>query len=52
MFNNTARISNLKQDNFYEKADGLVGVCRDPDHGCSKTFTFELSNFEPPAEME
>lgn len=36
------------QDIFYEKADALVGVCRDLDHACSKTFTFDLSRFEEP----
>ncbi|WIA08402.1 hypothetical protein OEZ85_007840 [Tetradesmus obliquus] len=38
------------KDIFYEKADALVGVCRDLDQNCSKTFTFDLSRFEPPAE--
>ncbi|KAF8072553.1 SMC1 [Scenedesmus sp. PABB004] len=38
------------KDIFYEKADALVGVCRDLDQNCSKTFTFDLGRFEPPAE--
>lgn len=38
------------KDAFYEKADALVGVCRDVDQGCSKTVTFDLSRFEPPSE--
>uniref|UniRef100_A0A383VHM8 Structural maintenance of chromosomes protein n=1 Tax=Tetradesmus obliquus TaxID=3088 RepID=A0A383VHM8_TETOB len=38
------------KDIFYEKADALVGVCRDLDQNCSKTITFDLSRFEPPAE--
>ncbi|KAG2489243.1 hypothetical protein HYH03_012263 [Edaphochlamys debaryana] len=36
------------KDIFYEKADSLVGVCRDLDAACSKTFTFDLSRFEEP----
>lgn len=34
------------KDNFFEKADALVGVCRDGDLGCSATLTFDLSRFE------
>lgn len=37
------------QDTFYEKADSLVGVCRDLDLGASRTFTFDLARFEEPA---
>lgn len=40
------------QDIFYEKADALVGVARDGDLGCSRTFTFDLGRFEPPADAE
>jgi hypothetical protein len=36
------------QDIFYEKADSLVGVCRDLDRASSATFTFDLSRFEEP----
>lgn len=39
------------QDNFYEKSDGLVGVCRDQDSASSKTFTFDLGSFEPPQDV-
>eukprot|EP00878_Enallax_costatus_P030403 GHUV01033097.1.p1 GENE.GHUV01033097.1~~GHUV01033097.1.p1 ORF type:complete len:751 (+),score=324.15 GHUV01033097.1:453-2705(+) len=38
------------KDIFYEKADALVGVCRDLDQNCSQTITFDLSRFEPPTE--
>ena len=31
------------KDIFYDKADALVGVCRDPDQKCSQTLTFDLS---------
>ena len=34
------------KDNFFEKADALVGVCRDGDAGCSATLTFDLNRFE------
>ncbi|DBA97424.1 TPA: hypothetical protein ACH3X1_015143 [Trebouxia sp. C0004] len=33
------------KDNFFEKADALVGVCRDSDLGCSATLTFDLNRF-------
>eukprot|EP00245_Coleochaete_scutata_P002170 TRINITY_DN1284_c0_g1_i1.p1 TRINITY_DN1284_c0_g1~~TRINITY_DN1284_c0_g1_i1.p1 ORF type:complete len:1228 (-),score=375.50 TRINITY_DN1284_c0_g1_i1:655-4338(-) len=33
------------KDYFYDKADGLVGVYRDCDAGCSKTLTFDLEKF-------
>jgi hypothetical protein len=36
------------QDIFYEKADALVGVARDGELGCSRTFTFDLNRFELP----
>lgn len=36
------------KDVFYEKADALVGVCRNPAHGCSSTLTFDLNKFGPP----
>lgn len=38
------------KDIFYEKADALVGVARDGDQSCSRTFTFDLNRFEPPAD--
>lgn len=34
----------------YVQADALVGVCRDLDQNCSKTFTFDLSRLEPPTD--
>ncbi|KAG1680337.1 hypothetical protein FOA52_015427 [Chlamydomonas sp. UWO 241] len=40
------------KDIFYEKADALVGVARDGNLGCSRTFTFDLNRFEPPADAE
>jgi structural maintenance of chromosome 1 len=40
------------KDIFYEKADALVGVCRDQDSSCSQTFTFDLNRFEAPADLE
>ena len=36
------------KDVFYEKADALVGVCREPKHRASSTLTFDLSSFGPP----
>ncbi len=33
---------------FYEKADALVGVAKDVDQGCSRTYTFDLSRFQEP----
>lgn len=36
------------KDVFYEKADALVGVCRDLDARCSRTFTFDLERFDEP----
>lgn len=36
------------KDVFYEKADALVGVCREPTHGASSTLTFDLEKFDPP----
>lgn len=32
------------------QADALVGVCRDLDQNCSKTFTFDLTRFEAPTD--
>lgn len=37
------------KDVFFEKADALVGVCRDAQRGCSETYTFDLERFGPPA---
>lgn len=37
------------KDVFFEKADALVGVCRDQERGCSETLTFDLNRFGPPA---
>ncbi|GAX83463.1 hypothetical protein CEUSTIGMA_g10888.t1 [Chlamydomonas eustigma] len=37
------------KDIFYEKADALVGVARDGELACSRTFTFDLNMFEAPA---
>ena len=34
------------KDNFYERADALVGVARDVDRCCSATYTFDLTRFE------
>ncbi|GLC53760.1 hypothetical protein PLESTB_000784200 [Pleodorina starrii] len=36
------------KDIFYEKADALVGVCKDLDMCCSKTVSFDLGGFEEP----
>eukprot|EP00898_Chlorokybus_atmophyticus_P006531 jgi/Chlat1/687/Chrsp104S01283 len=33
------------KDNFYDKADALVGVYRDCDQNCSKTLTFDLGRY-------
>lgn len=33
------------KDSFYDKAEALVGVYRDSDGGCSKTLTFDLTNY-------
>lgn len=33
------------KDSFYDKAEGLVGVYRDKDDGCSKTLTFDLTKY-------
>eukprot|EP00775_Hariotina_reticulata_P012126 gene12126-12264_t len=38
------------KDTFYEKADALVGVCRDLESNCSRTLTFDMTRFEPPTE--
>jgi len=37
------------KDTFYERADALVGVCRDPASGCSATLTLDLNRFDAPA---
>ncbi|PSC68712.1 structural maintenance of chromosomes 1 [Micractinium conductrix] len=39
------------KDVFFEKADALVGVARDPRRGCSETYTFDLDRFPPPAAV-
>jgi hypothetical protein len=31
---------------FYEKADALVGICRDISGGHSRVFTLDLTAFE------
>ena len=36
------------KDVFYEKADALVGVCREPEFGASATLTFDLEQFDAP----
>ncbi|CAA0823198.1 Structural maintenance of chromosomes (SMC) family protein [Striga hermonthica] len=33
------------KDNFYDKAQALVGVYRDSDRGCSRTLTFDLTKY-------
>ncbi|KAJ9696934.1 hypothetical protein PVL29_008929 [Vitis rotundifolia] len=33
------------KDSFYDKAEALVGVYRDSDRGCSRTLTFDLTNY-------
>ncbi|XP_039020328.1 structural maintenance of chromosomes protein 1-like [Hibiscus syriacus] len=33
------------KDSFYDKAEALVGVYRDSDMGCSRTLTFDLTNY-------
>lgn len=33
------------KDTFFEKADALVGVCKDNELGCSATYTFDLNRF-------
>lgn len=33
------------KDNFYDKAEALVGVYRDSDRGCSRTLTFDLTQY-------
>mmetsp|Transcript_10154 Transcript_10154/g.24576 ORF Transcript_10154/g.24576 Transcript_10154/m.24576 type:complete len:1249 (+) Transcript_10154:130-3876(+) len=34
------------KERFYEKADGLVGICRDMSQGHSKVFTLNLAQYE------
>ncbi len=36
------------KDVFYEKADALVGVCRDAEVSASSTYTFDLGRFDAP----
>ena len=36
------------KDYFFSKADGLVGVTRDPRFGCSATFTMDLNQYGEP----
>jgi hypothetical protein len=38
------RLACFVQDIFFEKADLLIGVARDPDHGASATLTFDLNS--------
>ncbi|KAF3773284.1 Structural maintenance of chromosomes protein 1 [Nymphaea thermarum] len=33
------------KDSFYEKAQALIGVCRDCDKSCSRTLTFDLTRY-------
>ena len=33
------------KDTFYDKADSLHGVCRNPDSGFSQTVTLDLTQF-------
>ncbi|TKY52741.1 Structural maintenance of chromosomes protein 1 [Spatholobus suberectus] len=33
------------KDTFYDKAEALVGVYRDSERGCSRTLTFNLTNY-------
>ncbi|XP_019430133.1 PREDICTED: structural maintenance of chromosomes protein 1 [Lupinus angustifolius] len=33
------------KDSFYDKAEALVGVYRDSERGCSRTLTFDLTNY-------
>ncbi|KAG6429104.1 hypothetical protein SASPL_107143 [Salvia splendens] len=33
------------KDNFYDKAEALVGVYRDSERGCSQTLTFDLTKY-------
>jgi structural maintenance of chromosome 1 len=33
------------KDNFYDKAESLVGVSRDQREACSKVLTFDLTQF-------
>ena len=35
------------KDMFYDKADALIGVCRDPVDNSSITFSFDLERFQP-----
>ena len=33
------------KDYFFDKADSLVGVCRDIDQACSRVLTFDLEKY-------
>ncbi|XVE72930.1 hypothetical protein DITRI_Ditri11bG0077200 [Diplodiscus trichospermus] len=33
------------KDSFYDKAEALVGVCRDSERSCSRTLTFDLTKY-------
>ncbi|KAI4340176.1 hypothetical protein MLD38_025039 [Melastoma candidum] len=34
------------KDSFYDKAEALVGVCRDSERSCSRTLTFDLTKYQ------
>mmetsp|Transcript_38602 Transcript_38602/g.122642 ORF Transcript_38602/g.122642 Transcript_38602/m.122642 type:complete len:1223 (-) Transcript_38602:64-3732(-) len=34
------------KDTFFEKADALVGICRDADRNCSSSFTYDLAQHD------
>ncbi|KAK7277559.1 hypothetical protein RJT34_22574 [Clitoria ternatea] len=33
------------KDSFYDKAEALIGVCRDSERGCSRILTFDLTKY-------
>jgi hypothetical protein len=35
---------------FYERSQGLVGICRDVGSGSSRTLTLDLTKYDEPAE--
>jgi hypothetical protein len=35
---------------FYERSEGLVGICRDVGSGSSRTLTLDLTKYDQPAE--
>jgi structural maintenance of chromosome 1 len=37
------------KDSFYERASGLVGICRDAEMNCSRSLTLDLTAFAGPA---